>query len=563
MDEQNIVPPSVEPGNVTPEPVNPQNFFVANKTAIAVVFFIFTVAIISMAFLVLYYRQISLNSNPVPTPTPIPAVQGMPSPSLQPSLSPQITPAAFSEMIDVNWEKAWLFQPKRSCAPNDYDCESAQFYLVGKILSGAYSNQPVYIEEIQSMGTYYRYYVIQDNDIKYLDDLKIGFRGIDDAPQFINFPVKPGYRLKKSYVSEPFAGIKKVRKVFTDPVLGDFYLTESGCLIVELPNHLALSYDLDIPFANPSNGAISMTLISGFPNSDFYTFNQPTCFSMCYYLSIIEENVLRPGERLSKIGTTSDGEDIFGIKDTNDSELKNIYEDKNTVAYYADDWAQLPQNKYTYEQFIAANPLIYWKDPLGRWIQFRNNKFIIAAEMCKPVIYLYPEKATEMTVKVHPNGGFTFTKPAYEDAWHVIAYPDGKIKDLRTGQMYDYLFWEGIGLNYPEDDKGWSVKRESLNGFFDEKLTILGLNGKESEDFKNYWLGRLSEKPYYKISFLRKEEFNQIAPLELSKNPNTVIRIMMTVRGLGQPIDIEPQELTKPADRSGFTLVEWGGVVLK
>lgn len=495
--------------------------------------------------------------------TPVPLVKAEPSSSVGPSIGPTTSPVAYKEMIDVIWEKAWLSQPAPSCTPSDYDCGSAKFYLIGKILSGTYAGQPLYIEEIQSMGTYYRHYVNQNNEIKYLTDLKIGIKGINDVPEYINFPVKPGYRLKKSYISEPFDAIKKVRKVFTDPILGDLYLTEEGCFVVELPDHLALSYDLDISFANPENGALDITFMDGAKNNDFYTFNRLSCFSQCYYLSFVEDRVIRSSERLSKVGVTSNNEDIYGIKDPADSELKKIYEDKNTVAYYSDDYKQIPKNKYTYDEFISAHPLIYWQDPLGRWIEFRNNKFLVAAEMCKPVIYLYPQKTTQLTVKVHPNGGFTFTEPFYGDGWNVIANPDGKIEDLRTGKKYDYLFWEGMGLNYPEDSKGWSVKKEDLERFFDEKLTILGLKDRELQDFKDYWLQRLTDKPYYKISFLAKEVFNKIAPLEVSSSPDVVIRIMMTSRGLDNPINIEPQELAKPVSRTGFTLVEWGGVLLK
>src|SRR3989344_725304 len=495
--------------------------------------------------------------------TPSSVVKTEPSSSVQPSVVPTTTPVAYQEILDVSWEKAWLLQPAPSCAPNDYNCGSSNFYLVGKVLSGTYVGQSIYIEEIQSMGTYYSHYVIQNNEIKYLDDLKIGLKGVNDIPDFINFPVKFGYRLKKSYVSEPFDAIKKVRKVFTDPILGDFYLTEEGCFVVELPDHLALSYDIDITFANTENGALNITFIDGSKNNDYYTFNELSCFSQCYYLSFVEDQDIKSAESLIRIGTASNNEDVYGIKDPNDPELKKIYEDKNTVAYYTDDYQQIPQNKYTYEQFIAANPLIYWKDPLGRWVEFRNNKFIIAAEMCKPVIYLYPEKATELTVKVHPNGGFTLTEPLYNNGWQVIAYPGSKIKDVRTGKMYDYLFWEGIGLNYPELDEGWSVKREDLKSFFDEKLTMLGLNQRELNDFEDYWLNRLSEKPFYKISFLQKEIFDRIAPLELSERPDVVIRIMMTARGLDQPTSLNSQEFNKAKARTGFTLVEWGGVLLK
>ena len=185
--------------------------------------------------------------------------------------------------------------------------------------------------------------------------------------------------------------------------------------------------------------------------------------------------------------------------------------------------------------------------------------------MCKPVIYLYPQKPTEMTVKVLPNGGFTYTKPLYKNGWRVVAYPDGTVKNLADGEKYPYLFWEGIGLNYPEQISGFIVKQSELKTFFTNKLSKLGLVGREAEDFKDYWIPRLKglDKPYYKISFLKKEQMDEIAPLELSVKPNSVIRVMMTAKGLEEFESLPKQELPMPAKRAGFVLAEWGGAILK
>lgn len=61
----------------------------------------------------------------------------------------------------------------------------------------------------------------------------------------------------------------------------------------------------------------------------------------------------------------------------------------------------------------------------------------------KPVIYLYPEKETEVTVKFNYAGELTCTYPAYNDGWKVCASPDGTLTDA-DGQTYNYLYWEGV-----------------------------------------------------------------------------------------------------------------------
>lgn len=47
----------------------------------------------------------------------------------------------------------------------------------------------------------------------------------------------------------------------------------------------------------------------------------------------------------------------------------------------------------------------------------------------KPVIYLYPEKETTVTVKLDYAGALTCTYPAYGDGWTVTACPDGTLTD--------------------------------------------------------------------------------------------------------------------------------------
>ena len=47
----------------------------------------------------------------------------------------------------------------------------------------------------------------------------------------------------------------------------------------------------------------------------------------------------------------------------------------------------------------------------------------------KPVIYLYPEETTEVTVKLDFKGKLTSTYPAYENGWKVTAQPDGTLTD--------------------------------------------------------------------------------------------------------------------------------------
>ena len=57
------------------------------------------------------------------------------------------------------------------------------------------------------------------------------------------------------------------------------------------------------------------------------------------------------------------------------------------------------------------------------------------SEAAKPVIYLYPEAAANVSVELDYDGRLTCTYPVYEDGWSVAAAPDGTLTELPQ-QMY-------------------------------------------------------------------------------------------------------------------------------
>ena len=52
----------------------------------------------------------------------------------------------------------------------------------------------------------------------------------------------------------------------------------------------------------------------------------------------------------------------------------------------------------------------------------------------KPIIYLYPEKVTEVTVKMGHPENLICSYPKYVNGWNVTAYPDGKLIYNETGR---------------------------------------------------------------------------------------------------------------------------------
>lgn len=179
----------------------------------------------------------------------------------------------------------------------------------------------------------------------------------------------------------------------------------------------------------------------------------------------------------------------------------------------------------------------------------------------KPVIYLYPEEETEVNVELDFHGDLTCTYPAYNDGWNVIASPDGTLTNLSDGRTYDYLFWEGnASAEYPMDN-AVCVKGEDTCEFLEEYLTAAGLNDSEIDDFITYWLPEMQDNPYNLIAF-QGELYEQVAELHVTPEPDSVLRIFMTFEALDEPVECGEFSMPEPFERSGFTVVEWGGTNL-
>lgn len=175
----------------------------------------------------------------------------------------------------------------------------------------------------------------------------------------------------------------------------------------------------------------------------------------------------------------------------------------------------------------------------------------------KPVIYLYPEEETAVTVGLDYGGTLTCTYPAAQDGvWTVTASPDGTLRD-EEGQEYSYLFWEGTCAASYDFSEGFCVSSADTAAFLEEALSSLGLNRREANEFIVYWLPQMEQNPYNLISF-QAEAYTDHARLEISPRPDSVLRVFMAWKALDEPVELPAQTLPAFA-RTGFTVVEWGG----
>lgn len=176
----------------------------------------------------------------------------------------------------------------------------------------------------------------------------------------------------------------------------------------------------------------------------------------------------------------------------------------------------------------------------------------------KPMIYIYPEKDMDLNVTLGNPNNLLYTYPKYNNSWNVHVTSDGNIYDYDTKRNYYGLYWEGKDDYKLDMTKGFVVKGSETVKFLEDKLTILGLNDYEINEFIVYWIDKLEANNYNFISFRSIEDIEKSMPLYLSEKPDTIIRVMMDYKPLDSYINVEEQQLTK-VERNGFTVVEWGG----
>lgn len=385
-------------------------------------------------------------------------------------------------------------------------------------------------------------------------------------------------KIDKSVNPDDWGFVSLGKVAFNDAKLGPVYFAEAliGALYVVGPDGVISSYTYDNGLLAEKNwqeikfpGETNPTVITG----EYSGLTRGCGIGMSgYYVEEVME------DQLVEIGKTSKGIKLYEVKNKErldfGEENKNYAEFNKTMpgtvslnqayeSYEAMYEYRTEEHKndplLTYEQFLDLHPILYWQDPFGRYSGIIKNDVKPAAECGKPVIYLYPEKTATVSVKVDIEE-FTKTVPAYNNGWEVVAKPNGELTNLADGKNYPYLFWEGITKKELAMTGGFVIAKAELENFLDNSLAKMGLNEQESKDFTEFWLPKMqaSDGQYLLISFVGTQEFNKVAPLEISPKPDTLIRVFMYYQPLQAPVKIQPQKLSSIA-RNGFTVVEWGG----
>lgn len=275
-----------------------------------------------------------------------------------------------------------------------------------------------------------------------------------------------------------------------------------------------------------------------------------------------EYNLDNSKPKITITGTITDCENIPlpGVKITNLYTKESFYSDLDgnfSATVNVDDVLEFTYSEMESKQLTA-------KENSKINIQLKklpSSETTVPIMIKKPVIYLYPTQKTDITIGLDFKGKLLTSFPKYDKNWSVTAYPDGRIFDKKTNRFYNSLFWDGT-QNFPKEhynyQSGFVVSKNDLTHFLVEKLSIIGLNNSETNEFVQYWLPILEQNETNFIHFYVNADYDVISKNNVSPKPDTSIRIFMEFYGLDKSIEISEQNLSK-TERKGFTLVEWGG----
>ena len=250
---------------------------------------------------------------------------------------------------------------------------------------------------------------------------------------------------------------------------------------------------------------------------------------------------------------------VYRIKNPNNEILKQFY--CNRYSEYDKNGKPICNtNTEKYKTFVANDPILIWKDPLGRYIRMTDIQYVPQAEKAKPVIYLYPTKRQNISVKIWLNWSFLTTIPKYKNWWNVVAYPNWTI--VSNEKIYPYLYRDGIDKNYTPPKKWFVIKnsKRGINLFLQTILNQIWLNNQEKQDFIEYWLPILSKVKwkYIFIWFKLTKSLEKETPMFVNPIPDSILRIFMDYHGLDRFKKVE-QPIIKKFVRKWFSVVEWWG----
>lgn len=462
------------------------------------------------------------------------------------------------------------------------------FWETGEFVDGNHAGKSLILMEKRPDGmgspSYFRFAVNMEEDdwtllTPYSDEVSTADLVVpsskDEATQIdaLEAPTSLGAYLEGELVLlDSLSGLEgQTRNAWTktELITNDHYVAyyeqeNINCIYAAYPDGVTARYSL-VPTAFESTAAaeLEFTSVSGESTTRTYVLTAGGCG---FSFSCITKLSPTDGEEAKLVNAGSlAGEDVWMLSDVsneNPSPTEEVLLSAVRNAFTSYSYTQSldeSEEAMSIEEFAHDGNIFFVKLGEANYTLVYSEEFMPAVECGKPVIYLYPEERGIFNVKVDIDE-MTVSIPHYgENGWTVWATPKSKIFNPEDGKTYPYLFWEGYSDKQIQLDSGFTLARDEVGAQLPAILKDLGLNQKESADFMEFWLPRLSatNTPYIEFNFVGTELFNQVAPLTITPAPDKLIRIYMVYQGVYAPGLPVPDYVTP--ERKGFTVVEWGG----
>ncbi len=407
---------------------------------------------------------------------------------------------------------------------------------------------------------------------------------------------------------------------YPDDFLGNVYDISTGELLHSISGHLFVRHAKDILLylASPGISGNSFTVY----NSDFKQISTPDID--CTVAEITSDGTIVLVESGSGVFTVvrEDGTNVYTSKEftrilfacedyifVNEDGKLNIYNHKGDFILTLSDWTEnayshsMISGRFGEKPFVLNDYYLAWYKNVGTPeapVYEKAESNVFPAGICyitenlneslgmdgtglefyfdpvtgesgalavayiggyaKPVLYLYPETETEVSVSFADPERLTVVYPEYpETGWSVTASPDGTLYDA-DGRSYYALYWEESGVIPVNWERGFCVARDELTEFLENTLAAIGLTEREANEFIIYWLPVLQKNEYSLIWFERTESRQAMNELCITPALDSLLRIAMHVKASVEFVETAGQTF-HGFDRTGFTAVEWGGVV--
>lgn len=197
-------------------------------------------------------------------------------------------------------------------------------------------------------------------------------------------------------------------------------------------------------------------------------------------------------------------------------------------------------------------------DKIVTWLKsFLGDPLKGLLDVYKPNIYLYSDEDRDVNVRLQPISFITESIPPYDPdtGWNARVY-NGSLDGCDN-----FLFYEArVPDRHLQRKRGFPVQQSSLRDDMLQIMTLYGFNEKEKEDFIEYWENKLKGETNYVFYPQDTETVERIMPLSVKPQPDVLFRLWFLIEeDRGQEYELIDGVESIP--RSGFTVVEWGGMM--